>query len=126
MSLLPRRPGPVLAFCSQVLPLNTPSAYRTSPRDIKTKKERERKTSGNFLFPLLWDFSGLPFLSQGPSSSGAAPLLFPLFAESTRGRQTAKHESNPKLHSMLVWSKNFTKKHHAQQSVKRLTVVKAL
>lgn len=59
--------------------------------------ERERKTSG-FFPPLIWDFSGSPSLSQGPSSSGAEPLLFPLFAESTRGRQIAKYGYNPKLY----------------------------
>lgn len=44
MNLIPCRPGPVLVFCSRALPLNIPSAYRTSPRDIKAeKRERERE-----------------------------------------------------------------------------------
>lgn len=116
MNLLPCRPGPVLVFCSQALPLNIPSAYRTSPRDIKAKKKKKKLLYIYVYIPFLWDFSGSPSLSQGPSSSGAAPLLFPLFAESTRGRQTAKHGSNPNLQGMLIYSKGFTKKH--QQFVK--------
>lgn len=62
------------------------------------------------LFP---PFSGIfcvsPSLSQGPSSSGAAPLLFPLSAGSTRGRQTAKHGANRKLHWTLIYGKSSSK-----------------
>lgn len=55
------------------------------------------------------DFCVSPSRSQGPSSSGAAQLLFPLSAGSTRGRQTAKHEANRKPHWTLIYGKSLSK-----------------
>lgn len=46
----------------------------------------------NIYFPVL-DCCDSPSLPQGPPSSGATLPLSPQSAESTRGQQTAKHDS---------------------------------
>lgn len=57
MHLLPCKPGPALVFCSQALPLNIPSAYRTSPKHIEAKNiylyEREKDISSFSCFQLF-------------------------------------------------------------------------
>lgn len=89
--LVPCRPGPVPVFCSRALPPDILSAYRTSPTDIEAKRKVYIHISES-PYVSVCVFCVSPSLSQGPSSSGAVLLQFPLSAESTRGRQTPNTE----------------------------------
>lgn len=78
--------------------------------------------------PFFCVFCVSPSLSQGPSSSGAVQLQFPLSAESTRGRQTPNTEltmttnSKPPLNADLQRKPNIHRNINGLRNLKAFTL----